>query len=61
VRFSRSQGTYTPRNDRLTTLLFNPVMAEVRRDPRFTALTRRLGLADYWRKAGKLPDYLGSL
>jgi tetratricopeptide (TPR) repeat protein len=61
LRFTRSQGTYTPRNDRLTGLLFNPVMAEVRRDPRFAALTRRLGLADYWRTAGKLPDYLGSL
>lgn len=58
VRFTLEQGTYTPRNDRLTGLLFNPVMASQRTDPRFATLTARLGLADYWRAVGKQPDYL---
>lgn len=58
VRFSASQGTYTPRNDRLTAWLFNPAMAPIRRDNRFTEIVSRLGLTRYWKDAGSFPDYL---
>jgi DNA-binding winged helix-turn-helix (wHTH) protein/Flp pilus assembly protein TadD len=61
IRFSSSQGTMTPRNDRLTNFLFNPVLADLRRDPRFGQLAARLGLVDYWRRTRKAPDYLARL
>lgn len=58
VRFSKGQGTYTPRNDRLTAWLWGPSMAPVRADPRFSAVADRLGLTEYWKSSGVLPDYL---
>jgi DNA-binding winged helix-turn-helix (wHTH) protein/tetratricopeptide (TPR) repeat protein len=58
IRFTRAQGTLSPRNDRLTNFLFNPVLADLRHDPRFERLVARLGLVDYWRGVGKAPDYL---
>jgi hypothetical protein len=33
-------------------------MRNARADPRFNALTTRLGLNDYWRGAGVSPDYI---
>jgi len=58
VRFERATGSFTPRNDRQTAILFNPAMAPLRRDERFTALIMKLGLPDYWRASGRKPDYL---
>lgn len=58
VRFSENQGTYTPRNDRLTSFLFNPALAPLRADPRFGELMGRLGFTAYWRFSGRPPDYL---
>ena len=58
IRFTSSQGTYTPRNDRLTAWLFNPAMARLRRDPRFPTIVNRLGLTRYWDASGVRPDYL---
>jgi tetratricopeptide (TPR) repeat protein len=58
VRFSSSQGTYTPHNDRLTAWLFNPAMVPVRSDDRFAAVVNRLGFIRYWKNAGAVPDYL---
>jgi tetratricopeptide (TPR) repeat protein len=58
IRFTRAQGTLSPRNDRLTIFLFNPVLADLRHDPRFERLAARLGLVDYWRAVRKAPDYL---
>jgi DNA-binding winged helix-turn-helix (wHTH) protein/tetratricopeptide (TPR) repeat protein len=41
-----------------TYFLFEPPMRNARADPRFNALTTRLGLNDYWRGAGVSPDYI---
>lgn len=60
VRFSASQGTYTPRNDRLTAWLFNPALAPIRSDIRFGPIVNRLGLTRYWKDAGYIPDYLSA-
>ena len=43
--------------DRITGPLFQPVMKPLWRDPRFTTLLERIGLEDYWRRSGTLPDY----
>lgn len=44
-------------SDRVTTPLFMPPMRGLWRDARFTALLRRVGLDDYWRRSGTLPDF----
>lgn len=38
-------------------VLFRPGMAGVRRDPRFMAVAKRIGLLGYWRKSGRWPDF----
>jgi tetratricopeptide (TPR) repeat protein len=38
-------------------ILFRPWMKDIRRDVRFMALAKRLGLVDYWRSSGKWPDF----
>lgn len=40
-----------------TYLLFRPAFSDYRRDPRFMAMARRVGLADYWLSTGKWPDF----
>lgn len=60
VRFSPAMGSYTPTNDRQTAFLFNPALAAMRNDARFGELIGRLGLRDYWRASGHVPDYLSS-
>jgi DNA-binding winged helix-turn-helix (wHTH) protein/TolB-like protein len=37
--------------------LFYPGGARLRRDPRFIALSAKVGLVDYWRATGKWPDF----
>lgn len=44
--------------DRQTSPLFQPPMRGLWKDERFTALVRRIGLADYWRTSGSDPDYM---
>jgi len=43
---------------RKTHMLFIPVSAPMRADPRFLPFAEKLGLADYWRAAGVNPDFL---
>ena len=57
-RWSTEQGIYGNRRERDTHFLFHPSLAGVRRDPRFPALTKAIGLDDYWRASGTRPDYL---
>lgn len=56
-----TQGSFSPRNRRNTTMLFWPPAAAMRSDARFAALTRGIGLASYWRRAGVRPDFMRQL
>ena len=38
-------------------LLYTPAFAPARQTPEFAAFVTRIGLADYWRKSGNLPDF----
>lgn len=53
--FSRVQGQFY--RERRTFFLFSPLGVASRADPRFDALTSRLGLQAYWAQAGHGPDY----
>ena len=59
VRFTPMQGSYTRVGDRMTNFLFAPSMAVLHPMPAFAALTRRAGLADYWRRSGTRLSALG--
>ncbi|HVH48749.1 MAG TPA: winged helix-turn-helix domain-containing protein [Sphingomicrobium sp.] len=56
-RYSKEQGMYVGARERNTYFLFIPRTAQLRRDPRFKALTSELGLDAYWRATGSRPDY----
>lgn len=43
---------------RLTQVLFTPVFAKARKDPRFMVICERIGLRDYWEDSGLVPDFL---
>jgi len=43
---------------RKTNMLFTPSAAAMQRDPRFMPLMEGMGLADYWRRRGVVPDFL---
>lgn len=40
-------------------ILFRPHLAEMRRDPRFMQVAKRIGLVEYWQKSGRWPDFCG--
>ena len=43
--------------DVFSVALFRPVLRDLRRDPRFMRVAKRLGLIAYWQKSGKWPDF----
>jgi hypothetical protein len=43
--------------DRATDAIFQPPMKRAWNDPRFAQLLYRIGLEDYWRRSGTLPDF----
>ena len=43
--------------DRMTSTLFHPPLRRLWADARFGRLVERIGLEDYWRQSGTLPDY----
>ena len=43
--------------DRITQPLFLPPMKAAWADPRFARLVQRIGLEDYWRRSGIVPDF----
>jgi tetratricopeptide (TPR) repeat protein len=57
LRFTEEQGTYSPRQERLTLYLFLPATAPMRADRRFGRLVDELGLEKYWKDSGTRPDY----
>ena len=42
-----------------TEMLFRPGMKSIRRDRRFIAFAKQMGLLDYWRTTDKWPDFCG--
>lgn len=38
-------------------ILFRPALASARRNPRFIAVARRVGLLKFWRESGEWPDF----
>jgi tetratricopeptide (TPR) repeat protein len=58
VRWRPGQISVNDQRRRKTNMLFVPVAAPLRADPRFLELTQQIGLAQYWRAAGVVPDFL---
>ncbi|WP_293675819.1 winged helix-turn-helix domain-containing protein [uncultured Phenylobacterium sp.] len=56
VRWRPGQVLVSDQRRRKTHMLFTPVAAAMRRDPRFPDLAERVGLAAYWRAVGRGPD-----
>ncbi|HEX2625044.1 MAG TPA: winged helix-turn-helix domain-containing protein [Sphingomicrobium sp.] len=57
LRFSKEQGLYSPRKKKHCFILWHPELGPVRAHPRFSSITSRLGLEDYWRTMKVVPDY----
>ncbi len=60
LRYADGQPAQSDQRHRKTLMLFIPVTAPLRADPRFIDICRGCGLADYWRRSGHWPDFLGS-
>ena len=58
VRWREGEVSVNDTRRRNTAMLFVPVTSPMRDDPRFASLTEEIGLQDYWRRIGILPDYL---
>jgi hypothetical protein len=50
----------TDQRHRHTQVLFMPVTAVLRADPRFMPMCEACGLADYWRRSGHPADFLAA-
>ena len=60
LRYAPHKTVITEQRHRKTLMLFIPVSAAMRADPRFVDLCRGCGLVDYWRQSGHWPDFLGT-
>lgn len=58
LQWREGQVSVNDQRRRKTNMLFNPVGAPMRADPRFAKLTEDFGLAEYWRQANVVPDHL---
>jgi DNA-binding winged helix-turn-helix (wHTH) protein/tetratricopeptide (TPR) repeat protein len=58
VRWEVGQISINDQRRRKTNMLFLPVAAGMRTDPRFMSLTADIGMVDYWKRAGITPDFL---
>lgn len=58
LRWNPGDLSVNDQRRRKTSMLFVPVSAPMRQDPRFLDLTRDMGLADYWASAGVEPDFM---
>jgi len=53
-------GAATDLHRRHTQVLFVPVSAPLRADYRFLPMCEACGLGEYWRRAGRQPDFLAT-
>jgi DNA-binding winged helix-turn-helix (wHTH) protein len=60
IPVSEKPGSTPTLDQRQTRLLFEPVTAPMRADPRFAELMRALRFDAYWAKSGHRPDYFKS-
>jgi DNA-binding winged helix-turn-helix (wHTH) protein/tetratricopeptide (TPR) repeat protein len=58
LRPTPTQPVVNDQSHRKTQILFIPVTAALRDDPRFEDICRGCGLIDYWRKSGHRADFL---
>lgn len=59
LRANPAQAPAVDRGHRHTQVLFVPVSAPLRADPRFMPMCEGCGVGDYWRRSGHRPDFLG--
>jgi hypothetical protein len=60
LRHTRSEMSLNEHHRRLTQILFTPVFASFRDDPRFMSICDRVGLTRYWTDEGLTPDFLAA-
>ena len=58
VRWRAGDVSVNDQRRRKTNMLFLPVAAAMRADPRFMKLTTDIGLQSYWDRAGVVPDFM---
>ncbi len=57
IRHTALEPSINDQHRRVTQILFTPVFAGVRDDPRFQSICQRAGLSHYWDVTGLCPDY----
>ena len=57
IRHTAHELSVNDQHRRVTQILFTPVFAGVRDDPRFLSVCHRSGLSSYWEATGLRPDF----